>query len=185
MGLAMKLTVAVGCLTLSLAWAGTAPAQTKSYEWSDIDCSRSRIVAWPGLQCKVTNIVTSEGNIGSFRRWAAFGTTREGYVHIFLSEAQNNFSYVSADETTAEFLKWIYVNGPAAEQFTPVARYSKVDYSMFVDTKQSQSCAGFRRIGEPRRGGYDWIMGGILCAPPGGRMADGQFAQFIERVKLR
>ncbi len=35
---------------------------------------------------------------------------------------------------------------------------------MFVDTKQSKSCAGFRRIGEPRRGGYDWIMGGILSA---------------------
>ena len=182
----MKLAISVGCVMLSFAWAGSASAQTKTYEWSDVDCSKSRIaVAWPGLQCKVTNVVTSEGNIGAFRRWAAFGTTREGYVHIFLSESQNNFSFVTADETTAEFLKWMYVNGTAAEQFTPVARYSKVDYSMFVDTKQSKSCAGFRRIGEPRRGGYDWIMGGILCAAPGGRMADGQFAQFIENVKLR
>ena len=85
----------------------------------------------------------------------------------------------------ADFLKWMYVNGPAAEQFTPVARYSKADYSMFVDAKQSQSCAGFRRTGNDRRGGYDWIMGGILCAPAGGQMANGQFAQFIERVKLR
>ena len=182
----MRFAISWGCLVLSFAWIGAASAQPqKTYNWSDINCAQSRIATWPGLQCKVTNVVTTESNVGAFRRWAAYGTTRDGYVHIFLWEAQNDFSYVTADETTAEFLKWMYVNGPSAEQFTPVARYSKADYSMFVDTKQSQSCAGFRRTGNDRRGGYDWIMGGILCAPAGRQMANGQFAEFIEKVKLR
>lgn len=182
----MRLAVSLGCLILSFAWAGTAPAQTqKTYNWSDIDCAQSRIASVRGLQCKVTNIVTTESNIGAFRRWSAHGMTGEGYVHIFLWEAQNAFSYVTTDETTTEFLKWMYVNGPSAEQFTPVGRYSKADYSMFVDTKQSQSCAGFRRTGNERRGGYDWIMGGILCAPAGRQLADGQFAKFIDREWVR
>lgn len=180
----MKLAPFPGALILSLAWAGSASAQT-SYNWSDMDCGQSRIASVPGLKCKVTNVVTTEGNVGAFRRWSAHGTTREGYVHIFLWDAQNSFSYVTTGETTAEFLKWMYVNGPSTEQFTPVGRYSAADYSMFRDTKQSQSCAGFRRTGNPRRGGYDWIMGGILCAPAGRELANGQFAQFIDRAWLR
>jgi hypothetical protein len=182
----MKFAFSLGSLILSVAWAGAAPAQTpKTYNWSDIDCGQSRIAAVPGLQCKVTNVVTTESNIGAFRRWSAHGMTREGYIHVFLWEAQNPYSYVTTDETTAEFLKWMYVNGPSAERFTPVGRYSKADYTMFQDTKQAQTCAGFRRTGNERRGGYDWIMGGILCAPPSGQLADGQFARFIDRDWLR
>jgi hypothetical protein len=51
--------------------------------------------------------------------------------------------------------------------------------------KQAQSCAGFRRTGNPRRGGYDSIMAGILCAPAGRTLSDDQFARFIDRVRLQ
>ena len=170
----------LGSLILSLAWAGAAPAQT-TYNWSKIDCGQSRIAAVPGLTCKVTNVVTTEGNVGAFRRWSADGMTRDGYIHIFLWEGENSFSYVTTDETTAEFLKWMYVNSSSAAEFTPVARYGEADYSQFKDTKQTQDCAGFRRTGNPRRGGYDWIMGGIICTPAGRRLANGQLAQFIDR----
>ena len=38
-----------------------------------------------GAKCRATNVVTSEGNIGVFRQWAAFGTSRDGYyAHLFL-----------------------------------------------------------------------------------------------------
>ena len=179
-----RLALFVSCLTLSLAWAGAASAQT-TYSWSDIDCKQSRIASWPGLKCKATNVVTTEGNIGSFRRWSAFGTTNEGYIHIFLWEAQNAFSYITLDETTADFLKWMYENGQFAGQFSPVARYHEADYSTFRDSKQAQSCAGFRRTGKQRRGGYEWVVGGILCAPAGRNLTDDQFAQFIDRVRLQ
>lgn len=179
-----KARVFLSCLTLSFAWAGIAPAQT-TYNWSEIDCSQSRIASWPGLKCQATNVVIGEGNWGAFRRWSVYGATNEGYVHVFLWEAKNSFSYLTVDETTAEFLKWMYVNGPSASQFSPVARYHEADYSTFRDDKQAQSCAGFRRFGDPRHGGYEWIMGGILCAPAGRNLTNDQFARFIDKVRLQ
>src|SRR5437764_2090981 len=147
---AARLTFFLSCLALSFGWARAAPAQT-NYNWSDIDCRQSHIASWPGLRCKATNVVTTDGNVGAYRRWSAYGTTSEGYFHIFLWEAQNSFSYINVDQTTAEFLKWMYENGRSADQFSPVARYHEVDYSTFRDDKRT--CAGFRRTGNQRRGG--------------------------------
>lgn len=119
-----RLAIVLSCLTLSFGWASTVPAQT-TYKWSDIGCGQSRIAAWPGLRCKTTNVVTNEGNIGVFRRWAAVGTTSEGYVHVFLWEAQDSFSFLTTEDTTADFLKWMYENGRSASDFSPVARYTR------------------------------------------------------------
>ena len=50
--------------------------------------------------------MATEGNIGVFRQWAAFGTSRDGYyAQLFFWEGQNTHSYMSADETTADFVK--------------------------------------------------------------------------------
>lgn len=176
-----RLALLLSCVTLSFAWAHAAPAQT-TYKWSDIDCRQSPIPYWPGLRCKTTNVVTSEGNIGTFRRWSAYGTTSEGYIHLFVWEAQNSFSYINLDQTTPEFLKWMYENGKSADQFSPVTRYHNADYSIFRDNRQN--CGGFRRTGHPRRGGYDRIIGGIFCAPAGNTLTNAQFVQFIDRVQL-
>jgi hypothetical protein len=171
-------------LALSSTWPGAAPAQT-TYNWSDIDCRQSRLAPWPGLKCKATNIVTTEGNIGAFRRWSAYGTTNEGYIHILLLDAQNSFSYITTEETTADFLKWMHVNGQSASGFSPVVRYHEADYSLFRDGKETQDCAGFRRTGNPRRGGYDWLLAGIVCAPAGRTLGNDQIARFIDRVRLQ
>jgi hypothetical protein len=79
----------------------------------------------------------------------------------------------------------MYENGQFAGQFSPLARYHEADYSTFRDAKQAQNCAGFRRTGKQRRGGYEWVVGGILCAPAGRNLTDDQFAQFIDRVRLQ
>ena len=171
----------LSCLTLFFVCVAATAAQ-KSYSWEDIDCSRSRIAAWPGLKCQTTNVVTTEGNVGAFRRWSASGHTREGYVHLFVWEGQNTYSYVPAEETTGEFVKWMYGSGSPG-QFSAVFRYHNVDAVSFRDGQFP--CAGFRRVGSPRRGGYDWILGGILCAPPGQALTNEQFGQFIDRVQLR
>jgi hypothetical protein len=171
----------LSCLTLSLAWAA---GPDKTYTWSDIDCSKSRIYYGPGLRCQATNVVTTEGNVGSFRRYGAFGTLRQGYVQVFLWEAQNGFSYIPIDTTTPDFIKWVYGNGKDATQFGAVGRYRDADYASFRDGQYS--CAGFRRAGKERRGGgYEWIMGGVLCAPAGQALSNEQFAQFIDRVRLQ
>jgi len=69
------------------------------------------------MKCRVTNVVTTEGNIGSFRQWAAFGTTPAGYyAHMFVWEAQNSFSYLSAEETTADFVTWMFEHGKTISQ---------------------------------------------------------------------
>ena len=108
----LRIVMSLACCILLIFAPATAAAQTRQYIWSDIDCRQSRIAAWPGLKCRATNVVTSEGNIGVFRQWAAFGTSRDGYyAHLFLWEAQNNFSYLSADETTADFVKGIFEYG--------------------------------------------------------------------------
>jgi hypothetical protein len=181
----MRPTVWLSCLMLCLAWAQAAPAQTRTYKWADIDCRQSRIAAWPGLKCRATNVVTNEGNIGVFRQWAAFGDTSEGYVHMFVWEAQNGFSYLNADQTTPEFLAWMYENGQFAKGFTSPANYRGADYSLFQDSKRGRSCAGFRRLGRPQRGGYESITGGIFCAPPGRSLTTQQIDQFVERVRLQ
>jgi hypothetical protein len=182
----MRLGMSVMCLVVCLAWAAVAPAQTKTYTWSDIDCRQSRIAAWPGMKCRATNVATMEGNIGVFRQWAAIGTTREGYyVHMFVWEAQNTFSYLSAEETTADFAKWMFEHGKTAAQFSPVARYQDSDYVTFKDDKHGRTCVGFRRMGKFHRGGYDSITGGIMCAPSGKTLTTGDIAIFIDNVRLQ
>ena len=178
-----RLTVSLLCLASSCAWAPGALAQATTYKWSEIDCGQSRIAPWPGLRCKTTNVVTTEGNIGAYRQWSAYGTTSEGYIHIFVWEAQNSFSFITTEDTTADFLKWMYENGRNASQFSPVARYHEADYSSFRDGQRT--CVGFRRTGSPRKGGYDKIVGGIFCAPPGRNLTPDQVTQFIDRVRLQ
>jgi hypothetical protein len=176
----MKALTRVALLVLL---AAPAMAAQPSYQWSDIDCAQSRIAAWPGLRCRTTNVVTTEGNIGAYRRWSAFGTTSEGYVQIFLWEAQNAFSFITTEDTTEDFLKWMYENGRSARQFSTVVRYHEADYSSFRDGQRT--CVGFRRTGSPRRGGYDKIVGGIFCAPVGQTLTAAQVTQFVDRVQLR
>src|SRR3954471_17945251 len=72
----MRIVTSMACCILVLLATKTAAAQARQYIWSDIDCRQSRIATWPGLKCRATNVVTSEGNIGVFRQWAAFGTSR-------------------------------------------------------------------------------------------------------------
>jgi hypothetical protein len=125
---AMRIVTSIACCILFVLATKTAAGQARQYIWSDIDCRQSRIAAWPGLKCRATNVVTSEGNIGVFRQWAAFGTSRDGYyAHVFLWEAQNSFSYLSADETTADFVKGIFEYGKSIAQVSPVARYRDTD----------------------------------------------------------
>lgn len=169
-----------------LATAETASAQTTSYTWTDIDCRKSRIVAWSGLKCRGTNVVTSDGNIGAFRQWAAFGTGHDGYyVHMFLWEAQNAFSYLGANETTAQFVKWMFEHGQSVAEVSPVARTWDADYVRFTDGKHGRRCVGFRRLGRFQRGGYDSVTGGILCAPSGKTITDKDIALFIDNVRLQ
>jgi len=173
------------CILLVLCTA-MAAAQTRQYIWSDIDCRQSRIAAWAGLKCRATNVMTSEGNIGVFRQWAAFGTSRDGYyAHLFLWEAQNSFSYLSADETTADFVKGIFEHGSLIAQVSPVTRYKDADHVSFKDGKAGRACIGFRRVGRPQRGGYDALAGGILCAPPGKTIGDADISVFIDKARLQ
>jgi hypothetical protein len=181
----MRSVVWLSCLMLSFAWAQEAPAQIRSYSWADIDCGQSRIPAPAGLKCRATNVVTNEGNIGVFRQWAAFGNRPQGYEHIFLWEAQNGFSYLNVDQTTPEFLAWMYENGHFAKNFTTPNNYRGADYSLFQDGQRGWSCAGFRRLGQPQRGGYQSITGGILCAPPGKTLTGQQVTGFIDGVQLQ
>jgi hypothetical protein len=182
----MRIVASLMCFGALLAGAGPASGQAKQYSWSDIDCRQSRISAWQGLKCRATNVVTGEGNIGVFRQWAAFGTDRDGYyVHMFVWEAQNTFSYIAADETTADFVKWMFEHGKSVTQVSPAAHHKDADFVTFKDGKLGRSCIGFRRLGKPQRGGYDAVTGAILCAPPGKAVTDGDVAVFIDNVRLQ
>jgi len=182
----MRIVTSMACCILFVLASKTAAAQARQYVWSDIDCRQSRIAAWPGLKCRATNVVTSEGNIGVFRQWAAFGTSREGYyAHLFLWESQNSFSYLSADETTADFVKWIFEYGQSITQVSPVARYEDADYVTFKDGKLGRSCTGFRRVGRPQRGGYDSLTGGIFCAPSGKPLTQADVGMYIDKARLQ
>ena len=182
----MRIVTSLACCILLGLATGTAAAQARQYTWADIDCRQSRIAAWPGLKCRATNLVASEGNIGVFRQWAAFGTSRDGYyAHLFLWEAQNSFSYLSADETTADFVKGIFEHGRFVAQVSPVARYKDADYVTFKDGKAGRTCIGFRRVGGPQRGGYDSLTGGILCAPSGKTITEAELSVFIDKARLQ
>jgi hypothetical protein len=172
-------------LALPLVGTGGAQSQAKGYVWTDIDCRQSRIVAWPGLKCRSTNVVTGEGNIGEFRQWSAFGTGPGGhYVHIFVWEALNTFSYIPAADTTAEFVKWMFEDGKSASHMSPVMHYKAADYITLRDDSKERTCVGFRRLGSPQRGGYASLTGGILCAAPGKTVAESDVTLFIDSVRL-
>ena len=182
----MRVVRSLACCILFVVGAAVAAAQVRQYIWSDIDCRQSRIAAWPGLKCRTTNVVSSEGNIGVFRQWAAFGTSRDGYyAHLFLWEAQNSFSYLSADEATADFVKTIFEYGKLITDISPVARYKDADYVTFKDGKAGRTCIGFRRLGRPQRGGYDALTGGILCAPSGRSIAEAELSTFIDKAQVQ
>jgi hypothetical protein len=182
----MRIVASLMCFAALLAGAGPAAGQAKQYSWSDTDCRSSRIAAWQGLKCRATNVVTGEGNIGVFRQWAAFGTGWDGYyVHIFVWEAQNTFSYIGADDTTADFVKWMFGDGKTITQVSPVARHKDADYVTFNDAKLGRTCVGFRRLGKLQRGGYDGVTGAILCAPPGKAVTNDDLALFIDNVRLQ
>lgn len=180
----LRATFALGLLA-ALA-PGPATAQQRRYAWADMDCRQSRLVAWSGLKCRATNVVVNEGNVGAFRQWAAFGSGRGGYyAHLFLWEAQNGFSFLSADETTAEFVRWMFEHGKDAAEVSAVARYRTADYVTFRDPPRRRACTGFRRLGPPQRGGYAWVTGGILCAPPGASLPESDIRLFIDSVALK
>jgi hypothetical protein len=137
-------------------------------------------------QGRATNVVTGDGNIGAFRQWTVFGTGRDGYyVHMFRWEAQNNFSYLAAQENTAQFVTWMFEHGQSVADVSPVARSNDADYVTFKDGRHDRRCVGFRRLGKFQRGGYDSVTGGILCAPPGKTMTDKDIALFIDNVRLQ
>src|ERR1044072_5601835 len=93
----MRIVPSMACCILFVLASKTAAAQARQYVWSDIDCRQSRIAAWPGLKCRATNVVTSEGNIGGFRQWAAFGTSRGGDCgQLFLWEGEDRFCHLFA-----------------------------------------------------------------------------------------
>jgi|EndMetStandDraft_5_1072996.scaffolds.fasta_scaffold73578_3 hypothetical protein len=182
----MRLVTLLVCLVASCVAGGPANSEAQRYVWKDMDCRQSRIVAWSGFKCRATDVVTTEGNIGAFRQWAAFGTNRDGYyAHIFLWEAENTFSYVPADSTTAEFLKWMFEHGTSIAQVSAVIRYKDADYVTFNDSKDGRNCTGFRRLGQFQRGGYDSVTGGILCAPSGKTIAVDDISIFIDNVRLQ
>jgi hypothetical protein len=181
-----RLSSLLASLALIAASTVSASSQSKSYTWSDIDCGESRIVAWRGLKCRATNVVTNESRIGAFRQWAAFGWGPNGYyVHVFLWEAENAFSYVSAEETTADFVKWMFENGKSVSHMSTVGRYKDADYVSFRDGKDGRNCTGFRRLGAFQRGGYESVTGGVLCAPQGSIVTDADISLFIDSVRLR
>lgn len=185
-GSVVRTVTSLAWLIFLLAGIGTVTAQTRQYTWADIDCRQSRIAAWTGLKCRATNVVATEGNIGAFRQWAAFGTSRDGYyVHLFLWEGQNTFSYLTADETTADFVKWVFEYGKSIAQVSPAARYKDADYVTFTDGRMGRSCIGFRRLGGPQRGGYDSLMGGVLCAPQGKAIGQLDISAFIDNARLQ
>ena len=164
----------------------SAWAQAKTYTWRDIDCPTSRLVTWRGLTCRGTGVVTNESRIGAFRQWAAFGSGPAGYyVHMFLWEAVNGFSYLSGDDTTADFVKWMFENGKSIGHVSTVQRAVDADYVTFTDERMARHCVGFRRLGDFRRSGYDSVTGGILCAPPGTALTTDDIELFIENVRLQ
>ena len=169
---------------LLLAAPGTAWSQNEAFSWRDIDCPASRILAWRGLTCRESGVTTSQGRIAAFRQWAAFGPGPAGYyVHIFLAEAMNGAS-LEGDETMA-LVRWMFGHGTSISRLSDVQHGADADYVTFRDDHMARQCVGFRRLGDFRRHGYEWLTGGILCAPPGTALTTEDIELFIENVRLR
>jgi len=179
MGRAVLLLCALLFTTPGIAWA------QDSFSWRDIDCPKSRILAWRGLICRESAVTTNQGRIGAFRQWAAFGSGPAGYhVHMFLAEAVNDAS-LAGDDAMSDFVKWMFGNGTRISGLSAVQRGADADYMTFRDDRMARDCVGFRRLGEFQRQGYVSLTGGILCAPPGTALTPDDVELFIENVRLR
>lgn len=182
-----KKRILSACAFVALLGAALMPtrvAAQNSYEWKVVDCTQSHLLpSATGQVCRATNVVTGDGG-GMWQRSSVVGMTSEGYVHYFVWESLNMVAHIRITETLLEFLKWINPNAESGNGFSGMQRYGNSDYMTFRN-KKSQPCAGFRRLGDSRRAGYVWVMGGVKCWPKEKDVTQVQIAQFIDQGQLR
>jgi hypothetical protein len=167
-----------------LSTMGLSDARAQgTYNWSDIDCAQSRLVATSGAKCRGTNVVSGGVTAdGQFQRWSIVGS--QPYSHVYLHESLNSNSYITTRETTVDFLKWMNQRAKSASDMTGPNKHGGADYYLFK-TKDGEDCAGFRRFGPSRSVGYAWVMGGIICSPKGTALAPAQITAFIDGALVK
>jgi hypothetical protein len=175
--------ITAAALAMIVAMA-TSLAQT-SYGWSDVDCGQSRIVAPQGATCQATNVYTGRDAAGGAgRRHLVRSDSPQGWSLIVISEAVDTGAYIATRTATVDYLKALDKRVIDGSDWSAGTTDGSIQTYTFRST-EGEACVGFRKVGEARSTGHDWLMHGLRCLPKGHEMSPAEIGGFIDSARVR
>jgi hypothetical protein len=164
------------------AWAQAAPV-----EWSDVDCSRSRI--WPtmGLHCRGTSALTSDAlSTGQdmFRFWNAAGTVKDVKYYYYVAEAVHPTSVLSTKQNLPDALRARSPQARGSFNMSAVRQHEDADFVSFTSAAK-EACVGIRKNGPTNPQGTRWVLYATRCVPPGEQITERDIDRFVRDAHLR
>lgn len=154
----------------------------QSVRWSDIDCSKSRLVAPSDAKCMNTNVTGGDSQTGQYQRWSLTGSQQ--YLYVRLDEALDAGSVIFVKQTGEQYLRGISGKTKDAGDWAGPHKHGGADYYLFK-AKDGEECIGFRGYGPSRSTGYGWVMGGVSCLPKGTSLTTTWIAEFIDSMRVK
>src|SRR5689334_6078122 len=129
--------------------ASTSAGAQSANSWSDIDCSQSKIVAPPGLRCRMTEEINGSSDArfngqGVFRNWATFGKKDGNKLYYLVYEGVGPQSYKQVFLTLEEEIKKRSPYAKNGRDFTSPSQISGGDYERFIGSDNGQ-CVVIRK----------------------------------------
>jgi hypothetical protein len=179
------LAMLVGALFAGLP---TALVAQETLVWSDIDCAKSKLVIPAGLSCKETNTAGTRNAAkstggGLTKRWSAFGTLQQVKLYYYVHDDFDGKSFVQVRDLAGETSNM----GNQAKGATVTSGPEKrgdADLVTFTNAVKD-SCIGIRKYGQPRGGGFSWVLWASRCIPAGQKASDTDINAFITGAGFR
>ena len=165
--------------------AGPAGGQDTP-RWYGIDCSHSRITVPAGLKCSTTQNYAGGGNGwggdagGTFRGWMAAGAG----VFYYMVEATSLGAGLMESASLKQAIRSEMRDGDKLANFSALGNRGGADYMTFTGGS-GDACVGIRRTGPAQGAGYQWILFGVRCEPPGRPITDAEIDRFIGGANYR
>lgn len=171
---------------------GSGARAQEARQWSEIDCTTTKIVAPAGLKCRATQIVSGSdsqiagaGAGGQFRRWTAYGTIADGSrVFYYASEAAEPQSWTRPTARLEDVVRGFNREYQKANAFTELAPLNGGDYQRFVDPTGA-SCVAVRKLGPAQSVGYKWYLVAGKCAAKGATISEPEIVKFMTAADFR
>jgi len=165
----------------------TALAQVGGIDWTEVDCSQSRIWPTTGLRCRTTAELTRNAfstGPGHFRFWNADGTVKNVKYYYYVAEAVNPTTGVVSKQDLADALRSRSPQARGSIQMSDIRKLQDADFVSFQSMAR-EPCAGIRKIGPANAQGVRWVLYATRCVPPGQQITEADIDSFVREARLR